>query len=68
MEKQRQSKVDELLKRLDTLEAAKPAPEQKAIFEVARTAIMDELTRLLREGGLAVYRSGRNLDAISMAS
>ncbi|MHC5066336.1 MAG: hypothetical protein ACYTG5_20455 [Planctomycetota bacterium] len=67
MRSQRQSKVDELLKRLDRLEATKPSPEQKAIFEVARQAIMDELTRLLREEGLAVYSSGGNLDAISLA-
>ena len=67
MKSRRQCKVDALLERLDTLEAATPAPEQKAIFEVSRQAIMEELTRLLREDGLAVYRSGGNLDAVSMA-
>ncbi len=66
MRSQRQIKVDELLKRLDLLEATKPTAEQQAIFEVARQAIMDDLTRLLREGGLAVYSSGKNLDAISL--
>lgn len=68
MKTSREIKIEELLKHLDRLDAATPAPEQKAIVEVSRLAIMDELTRVLREGGLSVYRSGANLDAISLAS
>ena len=61
-------KIQELLKHLDRLETATPAPELKAIAEVSRLAIIDELSRLVREDSLAVYSSGGNLDAISLAS
>ncbi len=73
MKTRREIKIEELLKHLDRLDASlpateQPAPGQQAIADVSRMAIMDELSRLLREDSLAVYRSGGNLDAISMAS
>lgn len=74
MKTRREVKIEELLQHLDRLDASSPAPERRAIVEVSRVAIMDELALLLREHsqlqglGLSVYRSGGNLDAISMAS
>ena len=50
----------------EMLEAKEPTPAEAAIVAVARSAIIDEMTRLLREDWLAVYRSGKTLNAISL--
>lgn len=59
-------RIQELLQRLETLEATRPTPEEAPIVAVAHNAIVDELTRLTRQNWLAVYRKGNSLDAISM--
>ena len=61
-------RIRELLQRLERLDSRKPAPEEEAIVAVARDAIVEEMTRLLRQDWLAVYRKGGTLDAISLAS
>ena len=61
-----EKRVRELLRHLDTLEARDPRPEDEAIVVVARQAIVDELSRLVRADGLAVYRRGDSLEAVSM--
>lgn len=62
-----EKRIRELLGRLEQLEAKRPLPEEAAIVAVARNAIVDEMTRVLREDWLAVYRKGDTLDAISLA-
>ena len=68
MKTRREIKIEELLQHLDRLDATTPTPEQRSILEVSRQAVMDELSRLLREDGLDIYQSGGNLGAISLAS
>ena len=61
-------RIRELLQRLECLDSRDPGPEEEAIVAVARNAIVDEMTRVLRQDWLAVYRKGGTLDAISLAS
>lgn len=61
------NKIRELLRHLEALEARKTQPHEAAVVAIAREAIFEELTRLARAGGLAVYRKGGTLDAVSMA-
>ena len=42
-------RIQELLQRLETLEATRPTPEEAPIVAVAQNAIVDELTRLTRQ-------------------
>ena len=62
------TRLRELLRYLDTLEARHPDPEEAAIHEVARDAIIEEVRRLTRSDVLAVYRSqgrsGHTLHAV----
>ena len=60
-------RIRELLQRLECLDSRNPGPEEVAIIAVARNAIVDEMTRVLRQDWLAVYRKGGTLDAISLA-
>jgi hypothetical protein len=62
------TRLRELLQYLDALEARRPDPEDAAIHEVARNAIIDEVQRLARSDVLAVYRTegrtGQTLGAV----
>lgn len=60
------TKIRELLRRLDDLEARRSAPEDAALIAAARETIFDELGRLAQAEGLAVYQRGETLDAVSM--
>lgn len=60
-------RIHELLRRLEQLESTEPRPEEAAVLEVAKQAIVDELSRVAREDWLAVYRNGNSLDAVSLA-
>ncbi len=62
-----QKRIAELLDLLDDLDRRHPAPEAAPIHEVARQALLDELSRVAHADGLAIYRSGNTLDAISYA-
>ncbi len=61
------NRVMDLLRRLERLEATRPAPEEEAIQLVAQRAIVDEISRLVRRDWLAVYRNGDTLDVVSLA-
>jgi hypothetical protein len=50
-------RIDELVSRLEKLERRAPGPGEDPIFQVARTAILDEITRLSRSDWLLPYRS-----------
>ena len=60
-------RVIDLLRRLETLQAARPAPGEEAIREVAQQAIVDEISQLVRRDWLSVYRNGDTLDVVSLA-
>ncbi len=60
-------RVLDLLSRLKRLETAVPAPEEEAIHQVARQAIVDEISRLVHADSLAVYRNGDGIDVVSLA-
>ena len=57
----------DLLGRLETLDSEHPAPEEESIHCVAKRAIIDEISHLVREDWLAVYRNGDLLDVVSLA-
>ncbi len=59
-------RVQDLLRRLERLETQCPAPEQSAIHAVAQQAIVEEISKLVRQDWLAVYRSGGTLSAVSL--
>ena len=59
-------RIRELLEYLAALDARIAGPEDAAILEIARDAIVDELGRLAKADGLAVYRRGNTLEAVSM--
>jgi nitrogen-specific signal transduction histidine kinase len=60
-------RVQDLLQRLERLETQRPTPEKSAIHAVAQQAIVEEISKLVRQDWLAVYRSGGTLDAVSFA-
>ncbi len=60
------TKIRELLRQLDDLEAHRSAPEEAALVAAARDSIFDEVRRLALAEGLVVYRRGKTLDAVSM--
>jgi len=60
-------RVHDLLRRLERLETQRPAPEESAIHAVAQRAIAEEISRLVQQDWLTVYRSGGNLDVVSFA-
>ena len=62
----RETEQQRVLDRLQRLEANDPAPEEKAIHAVATQAIVDEISRLVRQDWLAVYRNGNSLDVVSL--
>jgi hypothetical protein len=59
-------RVQDLLQRLERLETQCPAPEQSAIHAVAQQAIVEEISKLVRQDWLAIYRSGGTLGAVSL--
>ena len=59
-------RVQELLRRLERLESRRPAPEEATIHAIAQEAIVEEISRLVRTNGLAVYRSGGTLGVVSL--
>ena len=61
------TRVQDLLRRLERLETQRPAPEETAIQAIAQQAIVEEISKLVRQDWLAVYRSGGNLDVVSFA-
>ena len=61
------TRVQDLLRRLERLETQCPAPEKTAIQAVAQQAIVEEISKLVRQDWLTVYRSGGNLDVVSFA-
>ena len=60
-------RIQDLLCRLEQLEAKRPAPEEEPIRQVALQAIVDEISQLARQDGLAVYRNGITLDVVILA-
>ena len=70
----RQDLIRELLDRLERLETEMASSNElsprdvlcRPIRAVARDAIVDELSRLVREDWLSVYRRGDTIDAISL--
>ena len=60
-------RVQDLLRRLERLETQRPTPEESAIHAVAQQAIVDEISKLVRQDWLSVYRNGGTLDAVSFA-
>jgi len=61
------NRVQDLLCKLERLETQRPAPEETAIHAVAQQAIVEEISQLVRQDWLAVYRNGGTLDAVSLA-
>ena len=59
-------RILDLLLRLEQLEATPPRVEEKSIRQVAELAIVDEISRLIRQDWLAVYRNGASLDVVSL--
>ncbi len=61
------NRVQDLLCKLERLETQCPAPEETAIHAVAQQAIVEEISRLVRQDWLSIYRNGSTLDAVSLA-
>ena len=59
------TRIRELLDRLEALEA-RSLGHRDSETSAARGAIFDELSRLARSQGLAIYRRGDTLEAVSM--
>jgi hypothetical protein len=59
-----QNRIRELLRHLEELDTRRPSPSEASIYQIARDAIIDELTRLARSDSLALYRQGKSLQAI----
>ena len=60
------NRVQDLLCKLERLETQRPAPEETAIHAVAQQAIVEEISRLVRQDWLSIYRNGGTLDAVSL--
>ena len=60
-------RVLDLLRRLEALEAEQSPPEELAIRQVARHAIEEEISKLVRRDWLSVYRNGGTIDVVSLA-
>lgn len=58
-------RIRELLQHLEALDAG-DATIDSAVWTSARDAIFEELSRLVRADGLAVYRRGDTLEAVIM--
>ena len=61
-----EKQVRQLLETLEALDARSRCPEERAIVAAEREAIVEELSRLVRADGLAVYRRGDSIEAVSM--
>ena len=56
-----------LIRRLETLEAARPKPEEVAILEIARTAVADEITILLGQQNALLARTRAVTERVGVA-
>ena len=59
-------RIRRLLEHLEALDARRVDPAEGSIRSIAREAIIDEIGRLARAGGLTVQRRGQLLEAVSL--
>ncbi len=56
-------RISDLLSRLEILERTRPPAAELALREVAWLAIQDEISHLVRDPWLSVYRNGQDPEA-----
>ena len=66
MRESNRQRVLDLLHQLQGLGATEPAPSEQAIHDVAARALVDEISQLIRQDWLSVYRNGDSLDAVCL--
>ncbi|MEE2886459.1 MAG: hypothetical protein VX951_03405 [Planctomycetota bacterium] len=59
-------RVLDLLQQLQGLETTEPASGEQAIHELTTRALADEISRLIRQDWLSVYRNGDSLDVVCL--